>query len=323
MVACQPERSDGQTGHEHLLIATNDRRNKRIVRLVAGMGAQRHYFRPGFTYPRVTDKGFNVRVLRAGHIFAEKGISVFSRSEKKLELGVLSFLNSGLAQELLLLMAPSRSWEKTFVASLPALPDVSRELCIAAEKIVNELETTLGTDVTSNLFLTLHFSKSLSIGFQKLNELQAASRSTVETSSLQSSDAVRQLFKSLSLDDNNFRGDPWEAAFTFRSIDEYTFSNIDYFLGCAFARWDIRFATGEKQAPELPNPFAPLPVCPPGLLKNVAGLPARSEDVPASSSVRFRPVLGIKHNYSSKLQMASTNPGVADSLASNFLCSPL
>ena len=58
-------------------------------------------------------------------------------------------------------------------------------------------------------------------------------------------------------------------------------------LGCVFGRWDIRYATGERPAPELPDPFAPLPVCPPGQLQNAQGLPARPEDVPAAYPVRI------------------------------------
>ncbi|MCX6876553.1 MAG: SAM-dependent methyltransferase [Verrucomicrobia bacterium] len=48
---------------------------------------------------------------------------------------------------------------------------------------------------------------------------------------------------------------------------------LGYGLGVAFGRWDIRYATGEQAAPELPDPFAPLPVCPPGQLQNAQGLP--------------------------------------------------
>jgi hypothetical protein len=51
-------------------------------------------------------------------------------------------------------------------------------------------------------------------------------------------------------------------------------------LGCVLGRWDIRYATGERQPPELPDPFDPLPVCPPGMLQNADGLPAASSDVP-------------------------------------------
>jgi hypothetical protein len=43
-------------------------------------------------------------------------------------------------------------------------------------------------------------------------------------------------------------------------------------------RWDIRYATGEKAARDLPDPFAPLPVCPPGMLQNAQGLPLSEEE---------------------------------------------
>jgi hypothetical protein len=62
---------------------------------------------------------------------------------------------------------------------------------------------------------------------------------------------------------------------------------IAYALGCAFGRWDIRFATGERSAAPAPDPFAPLPVCPPGMLQNAAGLPAALGDVPSSYPVRI------------------------------------
>ena len=64
-------------------------------------------------------------------------------------------------------------------------------------------------------------------------------------------------------------------------------------LGVAFGRWDIRYVTGEQAAPELPEPFTPLPVCPPGQLQNSQGLPARPEDVPAAYPLKNIPWAGI------------------------------
>jgi hypothetical protein len=62
---------------------------------------------------------------------------------------------------------------------------------------------------------------------------------------------------------------------------------FDYVFGCAFGRWDIRYATGERQPPELPAPFDPLPVCPPGMLQNAGGLPAEPKDLPADCPLRI------------------------------------
>ncbi len=70
-------------------------------------------------------------------------------------------------------------------------------------------------------------------------------------------------------------------------LSESIKSFLNYAAGCVFGRWDIRFATREKPAPELPDPFAPLPVCPPGMLQNAAGLPAAPSDVPASYPLRI------------------------------------
>src|SRR5713226_2662085 len=59
------------------------------------------------------------------------------------------------------------------------------------------------------------------------------------------------------------------------SAYELVFDLISYFIGCIFGRWDIRLATGELSMPQLPDPFAPLPVCSPGMLTNDDGLPLR------------------------------------------------
>lgn len=58
-------------------------------------------------------------------------------------------------------------------------------------------------------------------------------------------------------------------------------AHLSYLMGCALGRWDIRFATGDRKPEPLPNPFAPLPVCPPGMLQNNRGLPAMKADLPA------------------------------------------
>lgn len=53
----------------------------------------------------------------------------------------------------------------------------------------------------------------------------------------------------------------------------YVLDLLSYAVGCAFGRWDLRLATGERTSPPLPDPFAPLPVCSPGMLVGDDGLP--------------------------------------------------
>jgi hypothetical protein len=52
---------------------------------------------------------------------------------------------------------------------------------------------------------------------------------------------------------------------------------FSYALGSAFGRWDVRYSRCERMAPEFPDPFAPLPVCPPGMLQGDDGLPLSPE----------------------------------------------
>ncbi len=64
-------------------------------------------------------------------------------------------------------------------------------------------------------------------------------------------------------------------------------SLASYLLGACVGRWDIRYATGERRPPALPDPFDPLPACPPGMLQNAEGLPAASSDVPDGYPLRI------------------------------------
>jgi hypothetical protein len=50
---------------------------------------------------------------------------------------------------------------------------------------------------------------------------------------------------------------------------------LSWAQGTVVGRWDMRLATGERPMPELPDPFAPLPACSPGMLTGDNGLPAR------------------------------------------------
>ncbi|MCA1793336.1 MAG: BREX-1 system adenine-specific DNA-methyltransferase PglX [Desulfobacteraceae bacterium] len=62
---------------------------------------------------------------------------------------------------------------------------------------------------------------------------------------------------------------------------------LNYLFGLLFGRWDIRFATGERHPPKLPDPFDPLTICPPGMFQNDKGLPGEKKDVPFDYPIRI------------------------------------
>ena len=65
-------------------------------------------------------------------------------------------------------------------------------------------------------------------------------------------------------------------------------THISYIVGCVFGRWDIRMALDPSLAPKLPEPFDPLPVCPPGMLIGIEGLPAESNNIAGEDWLRAR-----------------------------------
>ncbi len=64
---------------------------------------------------------------------------------------------------------------------------------------------------------------------------------------------------------------------------------LSYAVGCVFGRWDARIALDPLLAPELADPFAPLPVCSPGMLVGPDGLPAKRDGIASEEWMRARP----------------------------------
>ena len=251
---------------------------------------QQFYFQAGLTYPRVTDKGFNVRILRAGHAFAEKGISIFSDGEDPRGLlGLLGYLNSSLAQELMLVMAPSRSWEKSFVASLPALSSTTDQLVFLTQSVVETITETHAQDPANNLFRYPSLSSSLEAGFTiAIVESNRAARQ-VDGAAKSISKEICSILQCPSLNntDESLLGEPFAGAYRLSGAEEYVADVLEYMLGCTIGRWNIGYAIGDIECPELPDLFGPLPVCPPGMLQNATGLPAEPKDIPADYPLRI------------------------------------
>ena len=87
--------------------------------------SQEWYFRPGLTWPRRTQRGFNLRVLPAGCVFADKGPAIFPNRESD-GFYLLGMANSAPAEYLLSGLMSFGSWEVGVVKRLP-IPAPSME----------------------------------------------------------------------------------------------------------------------------------------------------------------------------------------------------
>lgn len=252
--------------------------------------------RKALVWNRVNEIGFNVRALPVNSKFSDKAPAVFPKSDPLVLLGLLC---SRMADRLCALQNPNRMFEVRDVSVIP-IPsfDTSRAKEIVLEIIEIKQRWSSFAEPSSifrfppkpidhvSLFSVScgGIQRVLDIDRTRLLELQSEIDALVEAGYQVSAEDLA-LFA-------NVLGDVPAETVHEESVamaeDRFWFIQVvQYGLGVAFGRWDIRYATGEQAAPELPDPFAPLPVCPPGQLQNAQGLPARPEDVPAAYPVRI------------------------------------
>ena len=256
--------------------------------------ASTFYKLSGITYPRRTIKGFSPRALPVGCIFADKGPVIFSPSacDPKFALG---FWNSAPVRALVHLQVQAGSFETGVINSIPWLDQSSGAESVAslASEIWRKKAHVFQIIDTDRDFRPPQLSE-----FRTLSDF---CRNTKERLTNNSTDAVNlcqeisnQILNAFSLPDVDL--EPFEVFPEDHAIqDEIGFALPNFagfylaqlVTGFCFGRWDIRYATGERQAPELPDPFDPLPVCPPGMLQNGDGLPAELKDVPADYPLRI------------------------------------
>ncbi len=63
---------------------------------------------------------------------------------------------------------------------------------------------------------------------------------------------------------------------------------VQFVVGCSLGRWDVRIAIDPSLAPNLPDPFDPLPICPPGMLVDSDGMPAEPSRIVSEEWLRAR-----------------------------------
>jgi hypothetical protein len=239
-----------------------------------------HYFSEGLSFPKQSSL-FNVAALPQDAIPTREGKGIVLCRPEDL-LWILGYLNSAYSR--FFVEATNGLHKQSGPIGMTPIPVFS---CNAKAGLAR-----LALDAWREIAITYRFDEA-----SRLFVRAAHSKANAPVQSFTSTEVFCRIDEivfgeiNASLEDRaTLAASPQPGFVLFNSTIA---DDISHAFGCVFARWDIRYATGEKAAPELPDPFAPLPVCPPGQLQNAHGLPAGPEDVPGTYPIKDIPWDGI------------------------------
>jgi len=264
------------------------------------------YLKPGLSWTRRTTSDFSLRVLPRLCIFSDKSPSIFT-SDYYLWLGLLqsSIVKRLINFNLGAVDAAARSYEVGIINNIPIPPiyvDDNREL----EKIVKKcIDLTLSIDKKNEI--SHYYSIPLVLQNQQynmknnlLNQYNNWCRwyyKTIEELNKNQfliNNEISKIYgfrKTKDLPNEDAGGSNSHKQHLKRVISLYgaVCELFSWFFGSIIYRWDIRIALDTSLAPKLPDPFDPLPVCPPGMLVGPNGLPATFGNIVSKEWLRARP----------------------------------
>ena len=271
----------------------NDPKSGRLLSRPQNTG---YYFKPGLTWPRRTTSGISVRALPIGCIFADKGPTAFV-DEKANWLGLLqsSIFSTLIGLQLSAADAAARSYEVGLIQRTP-VPNATGanweklgELAQSSIDLKRSMDT---ANENSHAFIVPPVLQVTGGSLVERTSGWASHLNEIESTLMQAQASMDDLAYELygidkrSISDNESVTDTSgigeyrpeedsEDAEELLSSDSASLVTdlLSYSLGVVYGRWDIRLATGERPLPELTDPFAPLPICSPGMLQGDDGYP--------------------------------------------------
>jgi hypothetical protein len=268
------------------------------------------YFLPGLTWSRRTQGGFSVRALPSGCVFADKGPVIFSSPGNLLRL--LGVTNSATFLLFVNVQMAFGSYEVGVIQRTP-VPDLSGERTVQLAELSSSsfdlLRTLDSDDETSHVFRSpaVHQVEGRSLAERITHWLEGRRqrRNLLRQQEVEIDELVRQLYEfseaalldssAASLDTERGREVPQqddvegEPSATAVGCGSLTMDLISYAVGCVVGRWDVRIGLNSTLAARLPDPFAPMPACSPGMLLSPTALPANKDRIVSEEWLRARP----------------------------------
>jgi hypothetical protein len=236
-----------------------------------------HYLRPGLTWPRRTQGGLSFRAMPRGCIFADKGPAAFVANDAPDPLlALLALVNSKAFFLLVSLQMAFGSYEVGVIQRTPVpdfAPDQQATLASLARQAWS-LKRTLDTvEETSHAFLLPAALRTRQGDYDPpaIEAELACIQAEIDTIAFDlygfaETDRAAALAgdEAISAEEDDVEDDNEEDGAA--ALVETTAGLLSWAFSVAFGRFDIRLATGEREAPPKPEPFDPLPAKSPGML---------------------------------------------------------
>jgi hypothetical protein len=271
------------------LAEVNKRKNGQVAQSRQG---STYYYRSGLTFTSRSGLGISIRALPSGCVISHNAPTIYA-IHPVTNLYLLGWINSRLIKALIEIQASADYFTPGSVKIVPWKPpsDLSMKLVEQLTILLTEKYAMNNRhDERSPLFVGICKSLSIKSAWEHQKSDYSQRIQDIENLQVRISDAIDSIYgiNTSSIARDILGKDP-DIDIPIELNDVFTLAKdtLIYVAGCCFGRWDIRYATGERTPPPLPDPFAPLPACPPGMLQNAQGLPAALEDVPADYPLRI------------------------------------
>lgn len=250
---------------------------------------ENHYFKPGITFGQRTTF-LRASILPDGGYFSVAGKGIFGKTISNEAL--LQLINTPSCQYLVSLrrerLELDPQYQEGDVARMP-WPEISADLAddLGSRGMENSalVRKIASFDEVDHSFIRLIDPKEVALARQLAEEAIIRNEQEAEAS-----------FSSLlGLDEQDHKFiqreiiPRWNSRSTANWFVPDKSGLIQYIVGLVFGRWDVRIALDPSLAPKLPAPFAPLPICPPGMLVGPDGLQAESGRIVSEELLLARP----------------------------------
>ena len=258
------------------------------------------YFRPGLTWPRRTQGGLSFRVMPKRCIFADKGPAAFVDGDDPRQLLAFAAIANSRAFAVLVEMQMAFGSYEVGVIQLTPVPNLAVEAAAPIAELARQYWSRKrwldSRTENSHAFLLPALLQADADSFvdraQRWEQLSASTQAQLDALEIeideyayrlygiseqdrrriaQSSGTISEAEESPDADDGDESVDDGDVAEV--DASPMVASLLSWMVGVAFGRFDVRLATGEREAPPEPAPFDPLPVCSPGMLTGDDCLP--------------------------------------------------